>query len=493
MSDSVSANSITITSRQVLHCANESSWKALDAPFRLGPFDQIAGFVPIQIVWIFEQPRNADVQLIPHERLQRALSSLLDYYPHLTGRIQINSSDGIREITRLGTGAELVLAKCTEPLDAFLPPQNPPAGSIMLFPGAGNALLAPFDPTTIFAVQLTRFACGGVALGVRVHHSVCDGDGFFQVVRDLAELYPSILSDDVPSLAHPPHIRPYMSELVGAAIAPEERQAVLGYKSAQYYAGAKQQVEGDAAKDIDISSFAPPPHAIEGRFLRYSSRELSVLKANATDPAGGWVSTFDALAAYIHQRVYRARRRLYASDATLGTLSPPDFLTPVNLRTRLGLSPRYVPNALFTTDITTLPPDVVADGPLWQVARAVHDLTRSPALDGAAVTQTLRWIAAQPDMNQIESAFRYGSGSFMVSQWNKFDMYAGCAFDVPPVLASPPFTPNSLVDGLAYFLPPEPRHLDAGAIDVCLALTEPVWAVFDQGERSFKIDQQRQH
>jgi hypothetical protein len=72
----------------------------------------------------------------------------------------------------------------------------------------------------------------------------------------------------------------------------------------------------------------------------------------------------------------------------------------------------------------------------------------------------------------------------MVSQWNKFDMYAGSVFDVGPVLVSPPFTQSSLVDGLAYFLLTEELATggDAGAIDVSLSLIKPVWDIMDQDE-----------
>ena len=72
----------------------------------------------------------------------------------------------------------------------------------------------------------------------------------------------------------------------------------------------------------------------------------------------------------------------------------------------------------------------------------------------------------------------------MISQWNKFDMYAGNVFEVPPVLVSTPFTPISLLDGLAYFLPTEEQGTggDTGAIDVNVSLSEPLWNIIDQDE-----------
>ncbi|KAK0455065.1 transferase family-domain-containing protein [Armillaria borealis] len=428
----MTSDSVSVISRHTVRCANEGSWTSLDSPFRLGPLDQlVAPSVPIAVVFVYTS--SPGVELIPVERLERSLTLLLDYYPHLTGRLQINSSDGTPEISRLGTGAELFVARCSERLDA--------SDRILLpnLPGAGNALLAPFDPSLegvcrdpIFTVQHTRFACGGVALGVRLHHITGDADGFFQLVGDLAELY-----RNGDSLAHPPHIRSYLSELT-----PEERVAALEFEPSQFY------VEQSPA----FSSY-PVTSPSVGRFLRFSSSELNALKA--------------------------PRLSLREKDPTLPELSPPDFLTPVNLRSRIGLPPRYFPNALHC-QYTSLSHDLLANGPLWQVAKALHDLTRTTSTTSKEeVDRTYRWIAAQPDKRKIKQGFRYGTGSLMISQWNKMDMYAGSVFDVAPVLVAPPFTPISLVDGLGYFIPTGEQ---GGDIDVALSLSEPIWEFIDQDE-----------
>lgn len=456
----MTSDSVSVILQHTVRCANEGSWTSLESPFRLGPLDQlVAPSVPIAVVFVYAP--SPDVELIPVERLERSLTLLLDYYPHLTGRLQINPSDGTPEISRLGTGAELFVARCSERLDRLDHIELPN------LPGAGNALLAPFDPSLegvcrdpIFTVQHTRFACGGVALGVRQHHITGDAEGFFQLVNDLAELYRTS------SLAHPPHIRSHLSELT-----PEERAAGLDLKQSEYY------VEERPA--FTSYSVAAPN---TGRFLRFSGSELSALKARATDPSSdGWVSTFDALCAHLYQRVYRARLKLRAHDPTLPEMSPPDFLTPVNLRSRIGLPPRYFPNALHC-QYTSLSHETLANGPLWQVAKALHDLTRTPSTTSKEeVDRTYRWVAAQPEKRKIKQGFRYGSGLLMLSQWNKMDMYAGSVFDVAPVLVAPPFTPISLLDGLGYFIPTREQGDD---IDVALSLSEPVWEFFDKDVHS---------
>ncbi|KAJ7274298.1 transferase [Mycena haematopus] len=449
---STSPDSVSVTSRRKVLCANEPSWKALGgSPFRLGPFDQVAGFV-------YAQP-NSNIEIIPIERLQRGLELLLDYYPQLTGRLQIDLSNGMREIVRLNTGAELLEARCSQRLDPFSSPSPSSLTSRRILmqdlPAASNALLAPFDATPdgvcrdpLFAVQHTRFSCGSVALGMRVHHTVCDGDGFFQLACDLAQLYRSLQSSEtISSLPHPPHIRPHMSDLIGGNMKPKERSAALDVQPPLFHTEPPTSAAAETPSS-SVSAFPPPPYAVEGRFIRFYSTRLKALKAQATDPSGsGWVSTFDVLSAYIYQRIHQARLRLHAKDANFGELSRTDFLTPVNLRSRLGLPPCYFPNTLFASN-TTIPVD--------QVAKVVHDVTHSSFLSQKdEIDRSLKWIAAQHDARKIEERFQYGNGSFMVSQWNKFNMYAGSRLDFVPVLVSPPFKQSSLVDGLAYFLPTE--------------------------------------
>ncbi|KIY69553.1 hypothetical protein CYLTODRAFT_372540 [Cylindrobasidium torrendii FP15055 ss-10] len=483
------SQNVVVSNRYKVCCMKEGSWKSLAEPFRLGPIDQlIFPVIPMAVIFAYESPSEVTLaEFMDIERLKTAVSYLLDYYPHLTGRLQINAKDaGSPEIVRLGTGAEILEAQCPQRLDAFIPPGR---RSLENLPMGGNALLAPFDTTLetvcngpILTIQHTRFACGGVTLGVRLLHVVSDGAGVFQLVEDMAELYRGLASG-TPALSHPPHIQPYMSNLMGGAanLRPEELQEVLDYQPAKFHLAP----EVDAVTGDSSSAFRPPPHPVVGRFVHFSSRELQAIKAQATDPnapPGSWVSTFDALVAHLYQYVYRARVRQRELDDSLDALSPPDILSPVDLRNRLGpdaMPKRYFGNAGSST-FTCVPPDVLATAPLWEVAKVVHDMTRTPETTAREeIDSTLRWLALQPDKRRIRSNFRYGSGSLMVSQWNKFDMYKSGTFDVKPVLVSTPFTTISLLDGLGYLLPAPEEEGDTGAIVLALALGAPLWDILD--------------
>lgn len=507
------ATTVEVVARRTVQRAHQASIAALDSPVMLGPIDQLVPpFVPSTVVCVYKRPLSSSMadangsKLIAVDRLARAMGLLLDYYPHLTGRLQFNPSDGTPEIAHLDSGIELLEARCSARLDESA---DASTGRITMpaLPGAGNALVPPFVLSLeavcrnpIFSIQHTRFACGSVTLGMSIHHIVCDGEGFFQLVRDLAELYRWLRAPGatVAELAHPPHIRSYLSDMT-----PEERQKMVNlqprfFTLAPSHGGKTAGTEAMTAHVTCPASSQPP---VVGRVLRFSSSDLAMLKNSATDPDGrGWVSTFDALSAHMFQRVYQARLRLRQSQGLPSSDIPRGFLTSINLRNpdRLNLPPRYFPNAAFAT-FTTLPHDVIANGPLWKVAKIIHDLARSVVPQ--EVDRDLRWVAAQLDKRRVRPAWVSGIGSFIVTQWCKFGMYAGADFDVdahgipiPPALVSRPFTQISLLDGLATFSATEEqfsqraaptgtdvssaRH-SASAIDVNLAISEPVWQFFD--------------
>lgn len=443
--------------------------------------------IPVTSVAVYE---GSGDEPIPLDRLRPALARLLDSYPVYTGRLAIASADASLTVDRLGSGAVLLEARCSLRLDEL--PRTGPAGQLVMsdLPTAGNALLAPFEATNegvcrgpLLSVQHTRFACGAVALGLRLLHVVADAEAFFQLQRDLAELYHSIGDGRAPAdvkLADPPHIVSYRSELRRKDMAADELKAALASRPALFATDSSRVRTGWEDEPQVVS----PAHAVAGRVLRYSEAELAALKAAATAPDGSgvWVSTFDALAAHLYQSVYRARVALWAQDVRPG-LPCGTLHVPVNVRRQLGLPARYAANAPLTTTLALAPDLLVEGAPLWKVARAVHDLTRQKdVVDPDEIERTLRWIVAQPHKDEVKLHFALGDGALLLTAWHRFDMHASLAYDgVRPTLVSTPFTPVSLLDGIGITVPTESHA--AGGIDVNLALSEPLWALLERDAR----------
>lgn len=207
-----------------------------------------------------------------------------------------------------------------------------------------------------------------------LHHIVCDAHGYFQLVRDLAEIYRGLHHSSQPNLSTPPEIRSYLGG--PNALSPEERREALGPEPSAFY------VEGTRKKDLKAptpDTEAVPPAL--GRTLRFTGLDLRVLKELATNLNGdGWVSTFEVLSAYLYQIAYLARVRLLkshgVSESTAASRISRGFWASIDAQSRLNLPDRYFPNAIYCP-YTYFSHELLADGPLWVVAKSLHNLIRS--------------------------------------------------------------------------------------------------------------------
>ncbi|EEY70609.1 uncharacterized protein PITG_06068 [Phytophthora infestans T30-4] len=449
------SSTVSMTEQVSLQCADEASLQTVELPTRLGPLDQryLLG-IPLAVVFVYRSTNSAVEELIPIDRLRRALERLLDFYPHLTGRILVDPVDKAPRIEQLGAGAKLVSAQCSEPLTSFETvkddgqSESSPQLIVTNLPDGGNALLPEFDATeagagrdAILTVQHTRFACGSVSVALRLRHIICDASGIQSLFSDLQ-------------------------------LSTEERLEALAVSPTLFEL---------APEAPDVPDNIATPERVIGRVLRFSSTELARIKAAANADKENPVSTFCALAAHLWQSIYRARTRqcraqcLSSHEAALQV--PRQSLASLDLRSRsqLNISPRYFPNCVLCP-VFSLSAAELLDAPLSTIAAAVHKGVQR--LDPAEVQRNLRWLAAQPDKDRVRLRYQ---GGVMVSQWNKFEMYRGSELDVPPALVAQPFTPISLIDGLIYFMATEDQLNQSNttisdSIDVSMALNESVWA-----------------
>ncbi|KAK4693394.1 hypothetical protein P7C70_g8933, partial [Phenoliferia sp. Uapishka_3] len=506
--DTNTNTNLTVLSQHTVLPTLPTSSFSLPSPFLLGPLDAVPIFIPISVIFIFSPPTA-----VSFSRLHQALAHLLDYYPHLTGRLSTNPLDNSSQIDRLGTGAALVEASCSLPLSAFSPHDTDAPLSILDLSNGGNDLLPPFGPdpaaaceSPILTVQHTAFACGSVALGVRTRHTICDAHGYFMLVGHLGELYRRLREESGGTsaggqrvqLRNPPCIMPFLADAEGVMMEEEKKQA-REYVPKDFFLereGKKEEDEEalpptgytviqDSTSSIPLHP-SSPPSPVTGRILHFSASSLASLKNLAISPTASpeeWISTFEALAAHLYQRIHFARLRVCSpsrSDRADSEVLPLDFLTPINLRRHLDLPENYFPNAL-TSLITTLPD--LSTSSLPTIAQSLHHLIHphsSLQTSQEETIKTLTWSASQPDKSKIRNHFRYSQWSLMLSSWVGFDMHDGVDFGRKPVLVGPPFTKVSLLDGLGYVLPCAPGGKGEGGVDVYLALEERTWEVLER-------------
>ncbi|KAE8140519.1 hypothetical protein BDV38DRAFT_290238 [Aspergillus pseudotamarii] len=476
-----STANVTVTATHVVNSKHPIS---LQDPFILGPFDQLLHFgIPVSAVWIYESS-SSSAGLIPVERLRNAISRLLDYYPHLTGRLRIDPNTDVRSMTRLSTGVHFLEAYCDAPLRSFATASEREL-NIFNFPNVGNVLLAPWDTSLegtqrdpAFTIQRTEFACGS----------------------DLAAIYratttptttmtdPNIGGQIQFELASPPDITPFMVTQMLHMRADEQKRALAEQPPAYSLRDSDPNAETHAQNEARSKEQSAEMDPIVGRTLRFSPAVIATLKGRTADPTSGSTgspsdargpSAFTALSAHLWQRTHRARLALAAPPTPNSTsedvLSRSAFGTNVNFIPHLGLPERLFGNTILTPYVE-LESTKLAHAPLWEISKIISGLVHHVSED--EVRRIGSWVAAQPKKSRIQLDFRVTPTSFIASGWHRFPLYSGAEFDVAPALASPVFM-DAMLDGMVCFLEAKGRD---GGVDAIASLRSSTWGYLDQDE-----------
>ncbi|KAJ4386918.1 hypothetical protein N0V85_007918 [Neurospora sp. IMI 360204] len=535
---------VNIAATHVIDVANPKTLKHVPSPFRLGPLDHFAPTgAPIDVVYVYQKPVHVKTKdFIPIKRLRAAISHLLNYYPHLTGRLQVDPSNGVRSITKLGMGASLFEASYDQPLSPFPDPrfhqyQHLPGWScdidMLKLPRTGEALIAPWDPSfddetgiqrgPLLLIQRTQFKCGSVAIGYRISHAVCAAEGCIHLYQDLCGIYRKLSRDDVGVLDLPPHIIPFGADRITTDDADQVHWATdhppFGYIVSPQPGEA---LGGDADKHMkstSTSDTAQDAHTpIVATYLHFSPEDLARLKVDATIPndEDSWVSTFEALVAHLWQRTHQARVRLASYHAhrmmtghprgiplSKDYLPTPSLWTSINFAhpSRLDLAGQnkgmgkshYFPNAILPVFFTAPEDDVLLedafdlwDAPLWQVAKLIHERMRHPETTSIEYALAVaNWMCDLPDKRLAKFDFNlFGEWCFVNTDWSKYELYGErTALDIRAILAAPPLTKASNFDGFTTFLKARERgrevHWLAGGIDVMLTMNEAASKYWD--------------
>lgn len=502
----MSSSEVQIVQEHLLNCKDPSILAGNADPWKLGPFDyNVAPIIPTAIIFLYEHlesgPTHAkSSSLIPVDILQQATEALLNYYPHLTGRLTINEKDQTPQVEHLGTGSLFTVAKCSRTLDSYK--KGAPSQRLLIsdLPDAGNALIPPISFSdeeahqgVTFGVKHTRFACGSVAVGISVLHVVADAAGFFQLSRNLAEVYRQLEAGEASvALRQPPIITSYHNDLT-AQLTEQQRREALSF-SPRYHELSGNQPQQDPAP-------SPPSESVKvtGKVFRFNRSVLNELKqtttrdisANAPD---AWISTYDALAAAVYQRIYQSRLDLVRRQEPPGDPSQvsTNYLLSVDVRTRMGLAAQqYFPNAVAIPFFSWPPPEHLVSSPsaeldsapLHEIALTIHQISRVQS--ESELEDHLHWVAAQSDKSKITHKFGFERPGCLMSAWNKFESYDSMVMDgVRPSVVAAPFTPINLVDGLVYFLQTDEAVSEGeggSSIDVYVALDDRLWDFFRAG------------
>ncbi|KAL6906274.1 hypothetical protein ACP4OV_003875 [Aristida adscensionis] len=129
---------------------------------------------------------EAAPEVDPAEAIKAALAKALVHYYPMAGRLRA-AGDGRLAVSCTGEGVVFVAARADVRLDELGEPLAPPYPCVdELFSGAGDANDV-IDKPLIF-MQVTKFRCGGFAIGVKACHSMADAFGVIQFLKCVTDL-----------------------------------------------------------------------------------------------------------------------------------------------------------------------------------------------------------------------------------------------------------------------------------------------------------------
>lgn len=288
-------------------------------------------------------------------------------------------------------------------------------------------------------IQLTRFTCGGMTLGVARHHQVADGEA----ASDFMDAW-ALTVQGLPIPFSPLHDR-------SALMARDPPQPVFDHIE---YKKPPPKPDGSITTEY-------PDLAIKK--LHFSAELLNKIKAEAVKGAAEGVvyTTFVSLLGHLWKCITRARGLEHAEGETRA-------LVAVNARKRLNppLPKGYFGNVMCHTCPHTTIKDLL-DKPLSFAAALVHDAIKNVSSD--YVRSALDFIELQ-QKNPVQIARTNRTvltPNLSVTSWVTLPLYNLDFGWGTPIFAGNPFIP---FEGLVILAP---THKKDGSVDVVLGLFAP--------------------
>ncbi|XP_047947024.1 spermidine hydroxycinnamoyl transferase-like [Salvia hispanica] len=408
-----------------------------DETMYLNSGDQIKEIVHTPTIYFYNHSpalEAADVVSVLKDSLSKALAF---FYP-LAGRLHWSEAGGSRvELHCNGAGAPIFEAETDAAIvdfGDFTPTQ------------AIEPLIPSFDYTTplhhipMVLVQLTRFRCGGLSIGLGISHVMADGPSALHFVAEWTKLARG-----------------------GGPIAPPflDRKAV--------------ESNGEQRFEFDPSALLPPPSLIDQEekspivvaLLNLSKADIEKLrvKANVDRVGDRGYSRFESVAAHIWRCTSEARG--HAAEQQTSLVFVADFRNKLNP----PLPKNYFGNALIRVEARDTSGSLVSE-PIGAVARKLREAVEKVGDEG--VRGYLEYLSKLEDVGRFRSLDNegrpkvayYGNPNVVIISWVGLPLYGtdfGWGNEVHVGPGSVGF------DGKAYILP----HLqEDGAFQVAIWLQE---------------------
>ena len=398
--------------------------------------------------WKSDRNNEANELFLDTQRMLQSLTQLIEYYPILCGTLKPSTNDGrvTVEFNDDNSGIEFISTAVTMSL-IELPLSKINVDNQSILPSDIEWLNKAQSPR-LFRVRHTRFACGSVALGISLNHQLGDAHSLFQLIKDWANIYRD--SSYKPTVCHDRSL-----------LSPTSDEIEYRRKIDPNFDNQKAHAIANADTPF---SFSMNTEQIIVKIFRFTAEKLEQIKSKAMNyrpPSAPYISTFDALTAYLHRNVMLARQcaastctRIFISTNTRSRLMDPEI--PLN----------YFGNSIVFSYVEIPMSELMADEHLGRTSSAIRQAIENNQSE--CIRTTLSWIASKPDISKVIPSFHLDAEDFTVSAWNKMGMYSNADFetDLYPTRVLP--TSDLRFNGGAIF---ESTELLDSSIDVIIGLT----------------------
>ncbi|CAF0884719.1 unnamed protein product [Adineta steineri] len=413
-------------------------------------------FSPTCATWIYDPPK--DTHTVSTQQLVISLQKTLDAYPHWAGQLQYVSynanGDHTQRFERLGVlygaksdpGVEVVIAQRPEIVSSFVPTAadrevgsglwNPEETSLAeLVPTASSLALhdlVHFEGLPAMMVQLTNFACGGLAIAIKLAHPLADAQSLMGFAHNWAAINRALITNEpLPSLC--PIFEP--EQLDRAALGnidapnpdPKLIEAARNLPLHRYDCWAS--LDGSPsfmAQLTKIPSELDSNTIILGKPLSWSEWDLTapvshyLVSFTVDEIKNMWedassnseirISRLDALLAHIWMLIIRARELSHDQqpiylDVTLG------------LRSRLNppLSENFVGSPIILGNVST-----IGIQPIGKMALSIRSTLSK--FNSSSIGPMLHELAFELSPNRLWNAF-LGRRNTIVTSWLHLKTY----------------------------------------------------------------------
>lgn len=376
------------------------------------------------------------------EHVTNGVAKLTASIPWISGQVS-KGRDGVARITPL---KDLPFLRCKN-LEKELPCFEDFRQACFPFTMLDESIIAPCNtlpeqsdlPAPVLSLQV-NFIRGGMLLVVNAQHNCMDIRGQSQVIQLLSKTCRGeSLSDE---------------DIASTIIPRENIIPLLSNEGAHVVHSAPKQ------PSTNVLSNSPA----DWTYFSFSSSALQELKTTATaDIATSFISTDDALSAFLWQAVTRARMHRLCQEETQST-----FERQVDSRWHLGIRESYTGNVTCKVSVSMSLIDIVQQ-PLGAVASRLRAAISPEADIGLqtriAATQLYHSLQT-PSKTTSLSRPKVSSTDIKMSSWAKegcYDWDFGGPLGKPEAVRRPRF---EAWEGLAYMMP---KTLD-GEIVVALCL-----------------------